>query len=114
MADDPNDDEILEVLERVFPKWSNLQETIKTQIEEVLKARETNPEAPQGNYLERQNAMLLAELLKLKKGQSTPELSGQPSSEPDNPPVSSPTGRKSSEKPNPKPVDPAKPKAFWR
>src|SRR5271166_5600353 len=68
--DDDNDATFLEYIERLGPQCKAISTLIDQRISEALKAnpkpnpQNQNPQSP--SYLEAQNQMLLAELLKLK------------------------------------------------
>ena len=111
-AENEHDADFLDYFERLGPQCKSITNLIDQKIAEALKATSTSGNDPanpsqSGNYLEKQNQMLLAELLKVKGlNPSTPEPHGEPS------------GAPGSTKPGPeneptKPAKPARKPPFW-
>jgi hypothetical protein len=103
---DENDDSFLDYIERLGPKCQSIREMVKAEIAEALKGPSASPSEPQsGSYLEKQNAMLLAELMKLKG--LAPSIPGEPGQTSEKPP-------REPELPPSEPKEPVRPKAFWK
>jgi hypothetical protein len=106
--DTDNDTEFSSYMERLLPGCQSLQELIQAEIKKALLSFNPNPDPSvpgnSGTYLERQNAMLLAQLL--KRGVPTESVSIPP-------PANEPPEEDLPELP-PTPKPKAKSSPFWK
>ena len=106
-----NDTEFSAYMERLLPGCKSLTELIQAEIKKALSSSNPNPNPPDlsansGSYLERQNAMLLSQLL--KRG-------GRTESESILPPANEPLEENLEDLPPPAPKPkPPKTSPFWK